>query len=283
MLEDNKKRKYSKIPTPFSLKQLKRLFGVMDNTKMLMACSLAVVTGMRLNEVLTTKINDIEWELGRIKKQENTKGGKPAVFYLNKGFIDILRKWVSLLGETEYLFPSKQKQGIMSRQGFYSEFRKYLKKANLWIEDKNHKGKRKQHIFTFHTFRTTFCSFLINAGVPVFATKTLMRHSKITTTERHYTYLGDMTLKKEMDRVFGNNKVKEYREQAEEEINNLEEHKEKINKIFETETRPQREPLHELQISLVQGKITLEEFNNKSEAIMKVRNFLKDKNKVYIG
>lgn len=264
--EKPKKRSDGIIRTPYSVKQLKRLFSVVSNAKMALIMFIALRTGMRESEVLTLKLSEIEWEFNRIKKFR-TKGGKPRVYYLDKKAMEIIRKWVMLLGDTEYLFPSQRgRNGHLHNQGFYGEFKKYLKKAGLWIVDQNKSGKLKQHVYVFHSFRTTFCSLLINSGVSVFVAKELMGHSKIATTERHYAFLGDVTLKKELDRVFGHGRNKQVKKWAREE--EKEENITAFNQKFD-EPQPivQRDPLHELQLRLVRGEISVDEFNEKGSAI----------------
>jgi len=270
--EDEKpKRKRSDgiIRTPYSVKQLKNLFSVISNAKIALIVFIALRTGMRQAEVLSLKLSEIEWELNRIKKPR-TKGGRPRVYYLDPKAINILRKWVMLLGDTEYVFPSQRgRNGCLHNQGFYCEFKKYLKKAGLWIVDKNQEGKVKQHVYVFHSLRTTFCSLLVNSGVPVFVAKELMGHSKIATTERHYAFLGDVTLKKELDRVFGHGRNKQVKQWAKEELKRKDEHITTFNQRFDDEPEQiiSRDPLHELQLRLVRGEISVAEFNQKGGAI----------------
>ena len=180
--DDKPKRKRNEgiVRTPYSVKQLKNLFSVMSNAKIALITFIALRTGMREAEVLSLKLSEVEWELNRIKKPR-TKGGRPRVYYLDSKAISILRKWVMLLGDTEYVFPSQRgKGGCLHNQGFYHEFKKYLRKAGLWIVDKNREGKLKQHVYVFHSLRTTFCSLLVNSGVPVFVAKELMGYLSTT-------------------------------------------------------------------------------------------------------
>lgn len=273
MSEDNSKRKFSKIPTPFSIDQLKRLFRVIDNPKIAFVCFLALRTGMRINEVLGTKISEIEWELERINKPV-TKGGKPRVYYIDKTVLKMLERWISLLGDTEYLFPSERHdRERMSCNGFYGYFKKYLQLSGLWIVDNNVQcmnGDNK-HVFTFHTFRTTFCSILVNANTPIYTTKELMGHSKVSTTERHYAYLGDLNMKRELDKAFGRGKNRFVQERAKLEGENTDGQTE-VSKVFNNSILPiGREPLQELQIKLVNGQIGVEEFREKANAILEVK------------
>jgi len=268
------RRKYGKVPVPFSQSQLKRLFGCMDNAKVALVCFLAMRTGMRLNEVLGTKISEIEWELQRICKPI-TKGGKPRTYFVDKKVLSILRKWVGLLGDTEYLFPSAcRSKERMRNEGFYNMYRQYLKKSGLWIVDANRRKKNglQQHVFTFHSFRTTFCSFLINAGCPIYTAKELMGHTKVSVTERYYTYLGDTTMKHEMDKVFGRGKNGFLKREARGNAD-VDSFVSRVDDAVVVE-KPSVDPLYKLQLLLVDGKISIEEFEKKSRAILETRKLL---------
>ena len=250
--EYKKPKKYNKIPTPFSKVQLQKLFEYLENGKISMICFVSLITGMRLSEVLTLKLNDIEWELKRIVKQK-TKGGKPRVYYLSDNSIEILKKWICLLNETEYVFPSQNNNlNHMNPKGFYGEFRKYLKKSNLWIPDYTCVDNKQKHKFTFHTFRTTFCSLLINSRVDIYTTKELMGHSKISTTERYYIYLGDLKLKEGIQQVFGRKQT--------------EQPKKALSPSQEYSTQ---DPMQLLKLQLVNNQISLEDYEKKAEILVK--------------
>lgn len=269
---EKKKRKWVNVRRPFSVRQLKKIFSNIGNCKLTVICFLALRTGMRLNEVLSTTLEEIDWDLKQIHKKV-TKGGKPRTYYLDNETISILKKWVSLLGDTGWLFPSEQGNNRCHNQGIYGEFVKVLKKSDLWIEEKT-EGKFKQHRYVFHSFRSTFCSLLVNSRVPVFVAKELMGHGKVSTTERHYVLMGDRTLKGEIDRVFGSGRNKLNKTWEKEKLDQKEDYIENFNRQFEdkeTSNLPQRDPLNELQLRLVRGEITVEEFNLKSKLILDLR------------
>ena len=249
---------------PFSPEQLMSLFAVMENCKVAVICYIALVTGMRISEILSLKIQYIDFGLKRIFHPK-TKGGKERTYIINNTTISILKKWISLLGDTDYLFPSS-KGGVehTTPTGFYTEYRRVLKKAGLWLEKKEKsKAGKKQHVYNFHNFRTTFGSMLVNSDVPIYTAKELMGHSKVSTTEKYYVELGSKAMQRGLDLVFGkdvNKKTKEFeREKA---------------RIFQKEIEPQniqeslRDPLHLLKIKLVNGEISIGEFNEKSKLLM---------------
>lgn len=246
-MNENKPSKWGKIPTPFTPRQIRNLFAAIDNPKIALVCFVALRTGMRKMEVLTLKQSEIRWELCQIIKPR-TKGGKPRVYYLDKPSIRILEKWCGLLGQSEYVFPSNDRQREhMHPTGFYTEFRKYMVRSGNWLLDPNRAGKKKYLLLNFHSLRTTFCSLLVNNEVDIYTASKLMGHSKVATTAMHYAVLGDKTLKRGLDKVFG-----------------------------APESLPQPtqttniDPLHALKLKLVNGEITPEQFKERAQALQAI-------------
>ena len=91
-------------------------------------------------------------------------------------------------------------------------------------------------------------------------------------------YEGDVTLRKELDRVFGRGKNKHVQQAARENVIPAEE---ASSKVFKADIPPpQRDPLHDLQIKLVNGETSVEEFNKMANAIISVRKNLSSPTKV---
>jgi len=73
-------------------------------------------------------------------------------------------------------------------------------KLNQGIKDRRYK-------VCFHTLRHTFASWLIEDGVDPYVVKELLGHSDFKMTER-YTHLGQNILRRALDRLIVNRKVK---------------------------------------------------------------------------
>lgn len=282
--EKPKRKKYGKVPTPFSAKQLRALFANCTNAKQAMACLLALRTGMRIAETFSTKITDIRWELKQIRK-EKTKGDKPRVYLLDDEFIKILRKWTLLLGDTEYLFPSDTlRKSHVKSEGFAREFRKILARAGLLVKDPNRpNGKLQHHLYSFHTFRTTFICLLLNKGISPYFVKELAGHSKLDTTMRHYAAAGFPSLRDALAEVFSGKKTKLPKPEKME-YPELRQEMQKPQTATQEAYLP--DPLQQLEIQLARGEITIEEFNNRYNAIVQMRgtsNFAREERPSYVG
>lgn len=236
-----------KTPTPFSITQVKQFFKtchVTLNAKMAVACAFAARTGSRRRAVVETRRDWIDWDNCRMVHPKN-KNGKEMIYYFDKAFMSILRKWDNLLGDTEYLFPA-QDGGKLTPEGFYSEYVKHLQLAGLWVLDPKRKDSlRTQHKYVFHTWRATFASLLVNNKVEIYTASKLMGHNDVAVTQQYYTKLGAKAQLEALSKVF----------------NGQEE------KIIPQQNVNLPDPKQLLDIKLVNGEITNEEYKTKIEMI----------------
>ena len=141
-------------------------------------------TGMRICELLTTKIQDINLKERKILIFESAKNRIGRVVYLSEDARVALRKWMKIRNQkTDYLFYGHRGQPL-SYEAARSVFKKYTDKAGL-----SHKG------YTLHCLRHTFASELLSAGMPLESLQCLMGHSSIVVTRR-YARLTNIALEK---------------------------------------------------------------------------------------
>jgi integrase len=290
MDKKNNRRKLGKIPTPFSNKQVIRLFDKIDNPKIALVCFLSLRTGLRIGDIIKLKLSNINWELNRLSLITE-KTHKNMTIILDKRVMKILRTWVSLLWNTDYIFPSPTKKNEhISVEGFYNVYKRYLIRSGLWIIDKNRteKGNKNYHLYNFHTFRSTFASLLVNKGVPIYVAKELLGHSDVRTTEKHYIAMGSPALTFEINKVFGKNKNQVLQQEATDSIINADNHIQNFNNSFDNvqSNNLTMDPLHILQLKLANGEISIDDFQKKSNMILNLRknaDIVHNEKKDYIG
>ena len=136
---------------------------------------LLYATGMRVTELITLKVSDVNIKLEFIvchdRKRERqipfgTEARNALVSYLSDG-----RE--NLLGEnkdSDVLFPNCS-GGEMSRQGFWKLIKSYGKKAGIQSE------------ITPHTLRHSFATHLVENGADLKAVQQMLGHSDISTTQ----------------------------------------------------------------------------------------------------
>ena len=173
------------LPRAIDPLDINHLLAVIKNTRDRAMILILLRTGMRIGELLSTKVNDINLKEKRIEIFEAQKNRVGRVVYLSDDAHVALKKWFNERNpQTMNLFYIQKRQSI-SYQTARVMFVKYLDKAGL-----GHKG------YTLHCLRHTFASELLNAGMRLECLQQLLGHSSIEMTRR-YARLTDNTRKEE--------------------------------------------------------------------------------------
>lgn len=160
----------AKLPSVMSPEEVKTIISSIDNTKHRTIISLLYSTGMRLSEVASLKIADIDSNAMRIKVVSG-KGNKDRFTILSESMLLELRAYWLQYRPEKYLFngPAKgKKYSIRSIQHI-------LGKALIRV------GLAGKH-YTIHTFRHSFATHLLNQGTDLLSIKALLGHASIAQT-----------------------------------------------------------------------------------------------------
>jgi len=142
-------------------------------------------TGMRIGELLSTTLGEVNLSEKRIEIYQAHKNLTGRVVYLSTDALRAIKKWMKRRStDSPYLFYG-QKGKPLSYEAARSMFKKYLSKARL-----SQKG------YTLHCLRHTFASELLNAGMRLECLQQLLGHSDIEMT-RVYARLTDVTRRDE--------------------------------------------------------------------------------------
>ncbi|MFQ9515525.1 MAG: site-specific tyrosine recombinase XerD [Eubacterium sp.] len=140
---------------------------------------LLYATGMRVTELITLRVEDVNIKLEYIvchdrKKERMIPFGTDAknalVAYLNYGRQQLLGE----NNDSDILYPNCS-GGEMSRQGFWKLIKSYGKKAGIKSE------------LTPHTLRHSFAVHLVENGADLKAVQEMLGHSDISTTQIYMT------------------------------------------------------------------------------------------------
>jgi integrase/recombinase XerD len=144
-------------------------------------------TGMRIGELLNTKVADVHIKERKIEIYEGEKNRLGRVVYLSDDAVIALRKWLKERNTwEEYLIYSRYgRSDTMSYSTARSIFQRYIVKAGL-----AHKG------YSLHTLRHTFATELLNVGMRLECLQVLLGHYSIEETRR-YARLTDKTREEE--------------------------------------------------------------------------------------
>lgn len=179
-------------PVYLTLDETERLLNVINTEKndFLRARDLAIVftfltTGMRLSELVSINVSDIENDHFKIVG----KGNKERTIYLTENALKLIHHYLRVRKEylnelyIDALFISTRKQRISNR-AVQSTIEKYLKKAGFDTS-----------VYSTHKLRHTAATLMYKYGnVDIRALKDILGHTSISTTQI-YTHLEDEDLK----------------------------------------------------------------------------------------
>jgi site-specific recombinase XerD len=173
------------LPRAIDPEEIKKLLSVLKEPRDRALILTLLRTGMRIGELLNTKVQDLNFKAQCIEILEAHKNRVGRVVYLSNDAQVALKKWLKLKRpQTDYLF-----YGRLGRPLCYEAargiFKKYLDKAQL-----SHKP------YSLHCLRHTFASEMLNGGMSLQSLQELLGHSDIEMTRR-YARLTDNTRREE--------------------------------------------------------------------------------------
>jgi site-specific recombinase XerD len=169
------------LPRAIDPEDIKQLLSVINKPRDRALILALLRTGMRIGELLNTKLRDVNLQDKCIEIFEAQKNRVGRVVYLSDDACGALKRWLKLKNpQTQYLF-----YGYGGRPLSYVAarhiFNQYLDKAGL-----SHKG------YTLHSLRHTYATELLNAGMHLECLQPLLGHHSIEMTRR-YARLTDNT------------------------------------------------------------------------------------------
>jgi integrase/recombinase XerD len=182
-------RKPETLPRAMDPDDVKQLLFVIDSPKDRAMIMVLLRTGMRIGELLNTKMPDIHLRDRRIDIYEGEKNRLGRVVYLSDDAMSALKAWLKMRDHQKVFLFYAQGRNSMSYSTAYLIFERCLTKAGL-----THKG------YSLHALRHTFASELLNAGMRIECLQPLMGHSSLDVTRR-YARLTDRTREEEYFRA----------------------------------------------------------------------------------
>lgn len=177
------------LPRAIDPECLKRLTGSIVHVRDRALILLLLRTGMRIGELLNTRVQDIVISEKKILIYEARKTGIGRVVYFSDDALQALEQWVHKRDVTQpFLFYSKQNPRL-TYAAARRVFMKYVCKAGLPDQG-----------YTLHRLRHSFASELLNAGMRLECLQPLLGHTHIEMTRR-YARLTDKTREEEYFRA----------------------------------------------------------------------------------
>jgi site-specific recombinase XerD len=165
--------KSSKLPAVMSASEIKALIDGVKNVKHRTIIMMLYSTGMRLSEIASLKIADIDSKQMRIKVVQG-KGAKDRFTILSEQVLQELRAYYIIYKPKEYLFNGYRAGKPMSMRNIQHLVQKGV--AQIGLDSKN---------YTVHTIRHSFATHLVDNGADLHTVKELLGHSNLQTTMRY--------------------------------------------------------------------------------------------------
>jgi site-specific recombinase XerD len=179
-----------RLPRAMDPDDLRKLLSVIKDIRDRAMIMVLLRTGMRIGELLNTRVTDVHIKERRIEIYEGEKNRLGRVVYLSDDAVIALRKWLKERNpREEYLVYTRMSTDTMSYSTARTIFQRYIVKAGL-----TDKG------YSLHTLRHTFATEFLNAGMRLECLQVLLGHRSIEETRR-YARLTDKTREEEYFRA----------------------------------------------------------------------------------
>jgi integrase/recombinase XerD len=177
------------LPRAMDPLDVKRLLSVTQNVRDRAMILVLLRTGMRIGELLRTRVSDVHLEERKVLLWVGEKNRTGRVVYLSEDACEALRAWEQKRDAGKALLFYAQGRSSMGYTAARTLLGKYLKKANL-----SQKG------YSLHCLRHTCATELLNAGMRLECLQQLLGHSTVEQTRR-YARLTDKTREEEYFRA----------------------------------------------------------------------------------
>jgi len=276
-------KKKGKLPRYFTKKQLIDIFDAIDRPKDMITCFVALMCGLRVSEVCSLQIGNIDFEKHRmlVRDCKNTNRekqggyGKDRYVIFDPAIDNILKRWIEIVGDTGKWFVCSDKtpdRPLVSKS-IHERFKMYMKEAKLLIPEYKVTAKQKihgklkekivtRHRYTFHCFRHTMACIIYNSTGDIYLVKEFLGHEQVETT-MVYTKIINTKMKSSLSKVFASLR-------GPTPINSYIPHQEK-NYTFQEPTIQAPAPLNAfetIRLQYANGQITEEEYAKKKKVLL---------------
>ena len=157
------------LPTILSTNEINHLLESLSNTKHICILYIFYGCGLRLNELLATKLDDVWWDRNQLFV-EGGKGAKDRVVNLGQTLKELLRKYFDEYQPKYWLFEGQDKMKQYSGRSAQKVVKNALSKAGITKK------------VSPHTLRHCFATHLLDSGVQLPYIQRLLGHQDIKTT-----------------------------------------------------------------------------------------------------
>jgi integrase/recombinase XerD len=177
------------LPRAMDPEDIQQLLAVIEKPRDRAMILLLLRTGMRIGELLATRMSEVNLREKQILIREAQKTREGRVVYVSEDACEALVVWLNQRDPAKNRLFYAQRRQQLSYTAVRIRFAKYLEAAGL-----AHKG------YSLHCLRHTCATDLLNAGMRLECLQQLLGHSNIEMTRR-YARLTDNTRRDEYFRA----------------------------------------------------------------------------------
>lgn len=165
-------KKPMQLPKVISKERIAGLINSIENVKHKTIIMLAYACGLRVSEVISLKVNNIDGQR-RILMIQQSKGKKDRVVSLSPNMLVMLREYYKQYRPTHYLFEGQDKNQHLTSRSIQNVLYKAKAKAGIKQEG------------GMHMLRHSFATHLLDKGIDVVFIQKLLGHNDIKTTLKY--------------------------------------------------------------------------------------------------
>lgn len=179
-IQINSAKKPKNLPVILSRGEIEKILNSLKNNKHKLLLSLAYGSGLRVSEIVSLKIEDLDFEELTVHIKQ-AKGQKDRISVIPEKLCDDLKNLIAGREKNDFVFAS-ERGGKLTTRSAQKVFENALKISNI------------KKMATFHSLRHSFATHLLENGVDVRYIQELLGHQNIRTTQI-YTQVTNPNLK----------------------------------------------------------------------------------------
>jgi len=179
-IEIQSAKKPNSLPVVLSRSEVQILLKIPKNKKHKLLLSLAYGSGLRVSEVVSLKVQDLDFEELTVHVKL-AKGQKDRISVLPESLVSGLKNLVAGKSINDFVFAS-ERGGVLTTRTAQKVFENALKDSGI------------KKVASFHSLRHSFATHLLENGTDVRYVQELLGHANIRTTQI-YTQVTNPELK----------------------------------------------------------------------------------------